>query len=333
MDIILTKELQSGEKLKEALINFSSEFNSIKCFTKKDIVDNLEKAVNIERVFSTWYMPSFTEKEIKKYFPSLKVIFYAAGTVKYFVEPFLNNGIMVYSAAKANGIPVAEFVVAQIILANKGYYQAQKECKKPYWRYSFNKARTISEVKRGNYNARIGIVGFGNVGSQVVRLLKSYKLDVFVYDPYISDEKISELGVKKAGLEEIMSTCDVISNHLPDIQSTKGLFNYTLLSKMKENATFINSGRGNQLIEKDLAKVMRRNPNACALLDVTQHEPLFPWSPLLRRKNIFITPHIAGSLSGEFDRMVESMVLASLDYAEGRRNECEVSLDYLSKQA
>lgn len=333
MIAILTKELKDGWKLKETLKSLNCEFDNVECLTKEDILIS-NKIKNIEKIFSTWYMPEFTEEEVKKYFPSLKAIFYAAGTVKYFAEPFLKNGIKVYTASKANGISVAEFVAAQIILANKGYYQAQKEYKKHLWKFSFLKARSIAESKSGNYKTKIGIIGCGIIGSEVVRLLKSYKLDVYVYDPYLSDTNVTELGVKRTSLEEIVSTCDVISNHLPDLHSTKDFFNYSLLSKMKDNATFINSGRGNQVVERDLAKVLKKKPNACALLDVTRHEPLFPWSPLLRRKNIFITPHIAGSLSGgEFDRMVEFMVSALKDFEEGRKNDCEVSLYQLYKQA
>lgn len=331
--IILTRDLKEGQRLKNSLVNFDYKFNNIECLTKDDIYASPGKAVAVDFIYSTWYMPVFSEDEIKKYFPSLKAIFYAAGTVKYFAEPFLKNGIKVYSAANANGITVAEFVVAQIILANKGFFQAQKEYKKPFWRHSFKKARSFSEVKSGNFNAKIGIVGCGSVGRQVVRILKSYKYDLYIFDPYLSDEFISDLGAKRASFEEIISSCDVISNHLPDIQSTNGIFNYSTLSKMKNNATFINTGRGKQIVEKDLAKVMQNKPNACALLDVTIHEPLYPWSPLLRRKNIFISPHIAGSLSGEFERMVEYMILASQDFSEGKNNDCEVNLKKLSIQA
>lgn len=333
MVIILTKDLKEGIKLKESLKKFNCEFENVECITKKDILISSEIVHNIELIFSTWYMPTFTIEEIDNYFPSLKAIFYTAGTVKYFAEPFLKKGIKVYSASKANAIPVSEFVVSQIILANKGYFQSQKEFKKPFWKFSFKKARLIAESKSGNYKAKIGIIGCGNIGSQVAKLLRSYNLEVYVYDPFLSDDYLSVLNVKRATLEEIISTCDVITNHLPDIQSTKGIFNYSLLSLMKENATFINSGRGNQVVEKDLAKIMRKKPNACALLDVTKLEPLFPWSPLFRRKNIFITPHISGSLSGEFERMVENMIIASQDFLKCKKNECEVDLEHLYKQA
>ena len=330
--IILTKKLIDGEKLKKSLITIDPVFMKTECITKKDILVSKEKFSMVEIIFSTWYMPEFTESEIKDYFPSLKAIFYSAGTVKYFAKPFLKNNIKIYSASKANGIPVAEFVAAQIILANKGYFQAQKECHKSLWKLGYRNARSIANSKAGNFNAKIGIVGCGNVGSHIVKILKKYELDIYIYDPYLTPTDIAELGVKSVSLDEIISRCDVITNHLPDIQETKNVFNYSLLSKMKDNATFINTGRGAQIVENDLARVMREKPNACALLDVTRHEPVLPCSSLLRRKNIFITPHIAGSMSGEFERMVRCMFLAFKDFSEGRKSDFEINLEQLSKQ-
>ena len=71
----------------------------------------------------------------------------------------------------------------------------------------------------------------------------------------------------------------------------------------------------------------------CAVLDVTSHEPLWPWSPLYWRKNCFLTPHIAGSLSNEEERMVEYMVQAYRDTLEGKQNPCETSLEIIAKQS
>ena len=329
---ILTAAIEDGVKLKNSLNLLNKDFSSVKNFTKKDILSKPSQFKNTSFIFSTWFMPIFTENEIKEYLPSLKAIFYAAGTMKYFATQFLNQGVRVFSAAKANAIPVAEFVSAQILLANKGYFQAQKEYKKPFWRFSFNKARNFSLQRKGNYNAKIGIIGCGAIGSRVVDFLKPYKLDISVYDPFLSDKRIQVLGIKCADLTEIFTNSDVISNHLPDIPETKGIINWKLLSLMKGNATFINTGRGAQIIERDLAKTMRKKPNACALLDVTNREPVWPWSPLLRRKNIFMTPHIAGSLASENDRMIEYMLTAYFNTLEGHTDVSEVSSDELYKQ-
>ncbi len=328
-NIILTQNKNDGERLKVFLQAVDNSFREIKCFTKEDIVSKSNEYKKVTTIWSTWYMPVFSEGEIHNYFPSLEYVFYAAGTVKYFAVPFLNSGVRVFSASKANGVSVAEFVVAQIVLANKGYFQTQQAYRWPMTSHGFFKTRRISELKVGNYEAKIGIVGCGMVGSKVVELLKPYKFDVCIYDPFISDERIKELGTKKLELDELFSTSDVVSNHLPDIASTMNLIDYSLLSKMKPTSTFINTGRGRQVVESDLCKVLRNNPMMCALLDVTVHEPLYPWSPLYWCKNVFITPHIAGCLSMELKRMVECMVHVYQDILSGCNNQCEVLLEQL----
>ena len=101
-------------------------------------------------------MPVFSECEVKELFPSLEAVFYAAGTVKYFAEPFLKMGIKIYSAAKANGIPVAEYTFAQIILANKGYFQASCSYRKSFSKRSYKNAQQYADRRPGNYDAKIG---------------------------------------------------------------------------------------------------------------------------------------------------------------------------------
>lgn len=331
--IILTKKLQDGEKLRKSLLFFDRSFATIPCLTKTELEANAQKIMDCEYIFSTWYMPEFSEKEVKKYFSSLKCVFYAAGTAKYFAEPFLKQGIRVFTASIANGISVAEFTVSQIVLAGKGYFQAQRAYKWPIWHKGFYRSRGFAERKFGNYGAQIGIIGCGTIGSKVVELLFPYKFNVCVYDPYLSAERAATLGVKKISIEELFRTCDVVSNHLPDIQETKDLINQTLLDSMKPTATFINTGRGAQVDEKALNRVLKKRKDMCALLDVTSHEPLFPWSPLYWRKNVFLTPHIAGSLSGEYGRMVEYMVRAYWDVLNHKFNPCEISLSVIAKQS
>lgn len=331
--IILTKKLEDGEKLKKQLSVLSKDLASVSCYTKKDITEDASKYRDCVTIFSTWNMPEFTETEVEQLFPNLKAIYYAAGTVKYFAEPFLKKGIKVFTAASANGIPVAEFTASQIILANKGYFQAERTYRWPIWKRGFFRSRSVSERKYGNYGAIVGLIGCGAIGSKVVELLKPYKLSVRVYDPYLSDERASSLGVVKVSLMDLFEACDVISNHLPDIPETRGMINNILLSSMKPTATFINTGRGAQVDEKALNKVLKKNKDMCALLDVTSHEPLFPWSPLYWRKNVFLTPHIAGSLSEEYGRMVEYMVQAYNDTLAGIANPCETSLELIAKQS
>ncbi len=252
-----------------------------------------------EYVFSTWGMAELTEAQIRKYLPKLKAVFYAAGSVQYFARPFLACGAKVYSAWAANAVPVVEYAVAQIILANKGYFSAARNIKT----MGYDKARAINWVIPGNYNAKVGIIGCGMIGSMVCERLQQYKLDVLVYDPFAPDEKLEKLGARRATLEEIFSQCQTVSNHTANLPQTVGMLHYAHFSKLLPSATFINTGRGAQVVEADMIRALEEKPGRTAVLDVTFPEPPEADSPLWTLPNVVLTPHIAGSLGQEIERM------------------------------
>lgn len=95
-------------------------------YPKAAVLDAPERFADTAYIFSTWGMPAFTEREIETCFPKLRAVFYAAGTVQAFARPFLARGVQVFSAWAANAVPVAEYTAAQIVLANKGFYQNQR---------------------------------------------------------------------------------------------------------------------------------------------------------------------------------------------------------------
>lgn len=301
--IIIIDKAVNALGLQSYLERQSPDLKSIRIVEKKQALDNPSLCSKVEYAFSTWNMPILTEQEIRRAFPSLKAIFYAAGQTGYFSGPFKASGISVYDAQAENSIPVAEFVVAQILLANKGYYLALDTYRRGFWRYGFRRAREISQEKMGNYGATIGIIGFGKVGALVVRMLKPFDMKILVHDPYAHRETILAAGAESRSLKEIFQVCDVVSNHLPDLKETQGILNYSLFKLMKEQATFINTGRGRQVNEAGLVRAMRECKTRSALLDVTSREPPDPFSALYRSKNVFLSPHIAGSQGREVERL------------------------------
>jgi phosphoglycerate dehydrogenase-like enzyme len=257
----------------------------------------------IDCIFSTWGMFPLKEEQIMEYLPNLKAVFYAAGSVQFFAKPFLACGIRIFSAFAANAVPVAEYVTAQILLAGKGYYQAERL----YKTKGHSEARKYMRMMPGNYGEKVGIIGAGMIGKLVIKSLKNYNYRILVFDPFLPDEKADELSVVKCSLKTIFEECLIISNHLANNEQTKGMMTYEHFSSMRPNAVFLNTGRGAQLVEADLARAMAEVPTRTAVLDVTDPEPVEPEHLFYTLENVFLTPHIAGSIGDEVARMGQYM--------------------------
>ena len=300
-----------------------------KVYTSAEVIAEPEKFAEVEYIFSTWGMPAMSEEEIKKCFPSLKCVFYAAGSVQAFARPFLACGVKVFSAWAANAVPVVEYTLAQIILANKGFFAHSREMKKG----NREAGKVMKAAYPGNYGENVGIIGVGMIGSQVAERLQSYKLNVLAFDPFLSDERAKSLGIKKASLEEIFSTCRVVTNHMANNEQTKGMLDYKYFSKMLPYSTFINTGRGAQVVEDDLVRVLEERPDVTAVLDVTYPEPPAEGHAFYALQNCFLTPHIAGSLVNETHRMAEYIIEEYERYISGESCRYEVNLKMLETMA
>ena len=295
-------------------------------YTKADVLNTPEAFKDTEYIFSTWGMPAFTEEEIKTCLPGLKAVFYAAGSVQKFARPFLNCGVKVFSAWAANAVPVAEYTVAQIILANKGFFKTMSYTDRTF-------ARKEANGFPGNYGVKIGIIGAGMIGKLVIQRLGSYDLEVLVFDPFLPDKKARELGVKKVSLETLFQECQVVSNHLANNEQTRGMLNGALFEKMLPYATFLNTGRGAQVVEADLIKVLKERPDLMAILDVTYPEPPEQDSELYTLANCILTPHIAGSSGNEVRRMGRYMEEEYESFVTNQPCKYEVTLEMLKTMA
>ena len=285
---------------------------------------------DVDFIFSTWGMPSLSEEKIGSVFGSLKAVFYGAGSVQAFARAFLARGVRVFSAWQANAVPVVEFAVSQIVLANKGYFASCGVKSKE----RLQALRAASHGYPGNYGAKVGILGAGQIGSRVIeRLKRDYKLDVYVFDPFLPDEKAAKLGAVKTDLKTIFSSCVTISNHLANNPQTVGIITADLLASMPERCTFINTGRGAQVDHAALYEAMKARPESTALLDVTWPEPLDDGDPLYSLPNVIITPHIAGSQEAECERMAEYMLDEAKRFTAGEPLLYEVTEEMLKTMA
>lgn len=279
-----------------------------------------------EIVFSTWGMPTLTEAQIAQHLPRLQCVFYAAGSVQAFARPFLARGVRVFSAWAANAVPVAEYTVAQILLANKGFFAQARDMK-------IHQPAPRSTAYLGNYAQSVGLIGCGMIGSLVAEMLRSYALDVYVYDPYLTPEKAAALGVIPCALDELFKRCAVVSNHLPNNQETRGMLTYAQFSRMRPYATFLNTGRGAQVVEPDLVRVLSERPDLTAILDVTDPEPSPADHAFYSLPNCILTPHIAGSIGNEVWRMSAYVADELTRYLDGVPVKYEVTANMLATMA
>ena len=320
IDAVYSRELQ--EKLKSEL-TFLAPVKS-----EEELEGRKEELQSVDYIFSTWGMLALTKEQILTYFPNLKAVFYAAGTVQAFARPFLELGISVHSAWRANGIPVAEVTVSEIILANKGFFRRRVKSRSEW-------TNRDPELRYpGNYGTKIGLLGAGMIGAKVIELLRPYQLDIMVFDPFLSDERANALGVKKASLEEIFETCHIVSNHLANKPETVGIIRRDLLARMGEYSVFINTGRGAQVDMEALIDEMRAHPARTAILDVTDpEEPPKEDSPLYTLENVILTPHIAGSIGLETHRMADFMYEEYKAVSGGNQPKHAVSIEMLETMA
>lgn len=324
-----TNQIQFGKVYTPEVLKKLCKYGELsEKINQNNLKENADFLKDCEYAFSTWGMPQFTKEEIKEYMPALKAVFYSAGTVQYFARPFLECGIKVFSAFAANAVPVAEYTFAQISLATKGFFQSSK-----YYRIMTARSVAFANTSPGNFGCKIGLVGLGAIGCMVAERLKALDVEVYAYDPFVSQEKADEYGVKLVSLETIFSECDVISNHLANKKELENVFNYKLFKRMKKHSTFINTGRGAQVAEYSLAISLILHPSRTFIGDVLKHE-LFPYiNPLFWCPNAFLTPHIAGSTGNEPQRMAYYMMEELERFMSDGNTKYEVTLESLERMA
>jgi phosphoglycerate dehydrogenase-like enzyme len=266
------------------------------------ISEGLDVLAEAEVLFATWGTPLMDEAFLEAA-PRLKAIFYAAGSPKAFLTPgVFARGITVCISAAANAVPVADFSVSAILLSLKQVWQTMRTTR---LERSWIKPEPQAA---GTYQSRVGLVSLGMIGRRVAQMLTRFDLEVLAYDPHISAEDALALGIKSASLEEIFATCDVVSLHTPLLPSTTGMIGRALFASMKPNATLLNTSRGGIIRQPELCEVLRERPDLTAVLDVCEPEPPEQDSLVWELPNLFLTPHISGSLGPECLRMGRFMV-------------------------
>ena len=252
-----------------------------------------------EILVSGWGCP-FISKEIVAAAPRLKLIAHAAGTVKYHLDPAVYEaGITVVNAVDANAVPVAEFTLAMIILANKRVFEFRDIYRADPTRGS---SHALMDAPIGNYRRTIGIVGASHIGRRVIDLLKPLDLDLLLYDPHVRPGDPIARETELTGLDDLIARSDVVSLHAPSLPSTRHMIGARELGLMRDGATLLNTARG-ALVDESALVAALESGRINAVIDVTDPEIPPAGSRLYDLPNVFLTPHIAGAIGTERSRL------------------------------
>ncbi|MGW3400267.1 hydroxyacid dehydrogenase [Streptomyces zhihengii] len=266
-----------------------------------------------EILITSWGCPAI-DGDVLARAPALKAVVHAAGSVKHHVtQACWDRGIRVSSAAAANAVPVAEYTVAAVLLANKRVLEIgalYREHRAPLdWSRRF--------PGFGNYRRTVGVVGASLVGRKVLELLRPHDLDLLLTDPHVDAEQARRLGARQVELDELVAASDVVSLHAPELPETRHLMDARRLALLRDGATLVNTARGS-LVDTGALTAEAATGRIHAVVDVTEPEVLPAGSPLYRLPNVLLTPHIAGSLGGELGRITHSALDEIERYCAGR---------------
>lgn len=215
---------------------------------------------------------------------------FCIGTNQVDLGAALKRGIPVFNAPYSNTRSVAELVIGEIIMLMRRIPEKSRQSHRGGWA----KTATGANEVRGK---TLGIVGYGNIGKQLSVLAENLGMRVIYYDVVT---KLDMGNAHQAGsLEELLTTADIVTLHVPQLESTRWMIGGEQIALMKEDAILINASRGNVIVIEDLAEAMEDGHLRGAAIDVFPKEPKgnneeFE-SPLRGLDNVILTPHIGGS--------------------------------------
>lgn len=276
--------------------------------------------------------------------PSLKSVGIVGASIKKF-DPQLaiERGITVFNTSKVFAETVAEFIIMYAILGMRRASLSHEVMRHGGWgieQTSFlsKVAKRLRIVKNTNTKtfvntqfrgATFGMIGFGEVTTSLIEILKMFECSIHIYSEYLTSEQACELGVEKVSLTKAMQA-DVVSVHRGQSPRTLNSITKNELSYLKQGAVFINASRGQVVNTEDLILRLKKG-DIFACLDVFDVEPLSKTSPLRKMKNVFLTSHIAGGTQAMHEKSVKSIYDTVKEFlVHGKHTENKITLERLA---
>lgn len=236
---------------------------------------------------------------------------FSVGTNQVDLNGTLNRGIPVFNAPFSNTRSVAELTIAEIVMLMRGVFTKSSAAHEGRWL----KSAAGSHEIRGK---TLGIVGYGNIGTQLSNLAEAMGMRVIYFDMV---DKLQHGNVLPTdSLDMLLSESDVVSLHVPDTTATRNMFRAEQIARMKKGAFLINNARGKVIDIEALAEALRSGHLAGAAIDVFPVEPKSNkdefTSPLRGLDNVILTPHVGGSTEEAQARIGEEVSKRLVEYSD-----------------
>ena len=280
---ICSRSVSRSENAKQLLkkkfknIKLNNSKNNLKGIKLINFIKNSEVIiVGVEKI----------DKELLDKCPNLKLIGkYGVGTNNIDFEELKKRKIKILLQPGINKRAVSELILSFIILGLRNVYQFINDVKKFKWPFLFGEQLSSKKV---------GIIGCGNIGRDLIKLLKPLECEIFTHDIKPDKKYLKRNNIKNYTLNYVLKNSDIITLHIPYNKNNKFLISRNQIALLKKSAILINTSRGGIVNEKIFFKFLKNNKNALGIFDVMEKEPPNK-NNLMGLKNFLLTPHIAGS--------------------------------------
>lgn len=258
-------------------------------------------------------------EEVMEKMPKLKIIGRAGvGVDNIDIPAATKRGITVVNAPAGNTIATAELTFGLMLALVRKICAANASIRKGEW----NRAAFQGTELAGK---TLGVIGFGRIGSEVAKRAQAFDMNVLAYSPTLTQERAEKVGAKASNLNDILSSADIITLHLPATPETNGMVNAELLKKMKPGVLLINTARGTLINQAALKQALETGHVAGAAVDVYPQEPPENYE-LMQMDQVVATPHIAASTKEAQLKVAFVVAEEVLNFANGKPVQNSVNL-------
>ena len=291
-------------KIKKYFKDVNFNFNGVR-LDGEELIDFCKDAdaiiVGVEKINSS----------ILKKLPNLKYIAkYGVGIDNIDVDSCKERGVLIGWTGGVNKRSVAELTLGYMLILMRNIFSSYSDLKKLRW---------IKDGGNSLYNKKIGIIGMGNIGQDLIKLLSVFDCEILANDISENSSLSKKLNFKYVTKEFLYRNSDIVTLHVPLTSSTKKMINTKVFNKMKNSSILINTSRGGVVCEKDLIDALKNKKIHSAALDVFQYEPLKN-KELVRLSNIICTPHIAGNSKEAVIEMGNSAISHLINFKNENHN-------------